>query len=79
MGIFSVLRTSPEGDEKILAMTNVTPRQTRLEIPLSESGIQETHWFDLINKNEWVAEEGRLEVTMAPYDVMWLKARGMSN
>ena len=36
--VFTVLRTSPEGDERILTMTNVTPRQTSIEIPLSECG-----------------------------------------
>jgi len=76
--VFTVLRTSPEGDERILTMTNVTPRQTRIEIPLSECGTQETHWFGLINEKEWMAEEGKLKVTLEPYDVIWLKASGKS-
>jgi len=72
--VFAVLRTSPEGDEWILTMTNVTLRQTRIEIQPSEWGAQETHWFDLINENEWIAEEGKLKVTLEPYDIAWLKA-----
>ena len=72
--VFTVLRTSPEGDERILTMTNVTPRQTRVEIPVSESGVRETHWLDLINEKEWMADGGKLKVTLEPYDVIWLKA-----
>ena len=72
--VFTVLRTSPEGDEQILTMTNVTPRQARVEIRLSESGVRGTRWFDLINENKWVAEEDKLKVTLEPYDVIWLKA-----
>jgi sucrose phosphorylase len=72
--VFTILRTSPEGDERILAMTNVTPRRIRVEIPVSESGARETHWRDLLSENEWVAEEGKLKVAMEPYDVIWLKA-----
>ena len=72
--VFTVLRTSPGGDERILTMTNVTPRQTRVEIRLSEPGVRRTHWFDLINENEWVAENNKLKVTLEPYGVVWLKA-----
>jgi hypothetical protein len=56
-------------------MTNVTPRQTRVEISVSECGTRETHWLDLLSENEWIAEEGKLKVTLEPYDVIWLKAQ----
>ena len=59
-------------------MTNVTPRQTRLEIPVSECGTRENQWLDLLSENEWMAEEGKLKVTLDPYDVIWLKASGKS-
>ena len=76
--VFTVLRTSPEGDERILAMTNVTPRRTRVEIPVSESGARETRWLDLLSDSEWITEEGKLKVVLEPYDVIWLKASGKS-
>jgi sucrose phosphorylase len=72
--VFTVLRTSPEGDERILTMTNVTPRETQIEIPLSECGTEETRWQDLLREKEWTCEDGKLKVTLEPYDVMWLKA-----
>ncbi len=71
--VFTVLRTSPEGDERILTMTNVTPRESRVEIPLSELNVQETRWHDLIGEKEWIVENERLSVTLEPYEVVWLK------
>lgn len=71
--VFSVLRTSPEGDQHILTMTNVTSWVTTLEISLSEIGIQETRWYDLVSEQEWKAEEKKLSITLQPYDVIWLK------
>jgi sucrose phosphorylase len=71
--IFTVLRTSPEGDQHVLTMANVTGRTCSMEIPLSELIIEETRWYDLINKKEWKTEKKRLSITLQPYDVMWLK------
>ena len=71
--IFSVLRTSPERDQHILAMTNVTSRVCSLEIPLSELKIEDTRWYDLVSEKEWIAGNKKLTITFQPYDVVWLK------
>jgi sucrose phosphorylase len=71
--IFIVLRTSPKGDQHILAMTNVTNKTCTIEIPFSELIVEETRWYDLINKKEWKTEKKKLSITLQPYDVMWLK------
>jgi sucrose phosphorylase len=71
--IFTVLRTSPEGDQHVLTMVNVTSRTCSMEIPLSELIVEETRWYDLINKKEWKTEKKKLSITLQPYDVMWLK------
>jgi sucrose phosphorylase len=73
--VFTVFRTSREGDEHILTMTNVTARGCRLEIPLSEMPIKDIRWYDLVNEKEWTVEDDALCVTMEPYDIMWLKPR----
>jgi sucrose phosphorylase len=74
--IFAVLRTSPEGDQRILALTNVSDRACRIEILLSELGTRETDWFDLVSGMEWMAEDGTLHLTLQPYDVIWLQPMG---
>jgi sucrose phosphorylase len=74
--VFTVLRTSPEGDQHILAMTNVTNRVSNIDIPLSDLGVAQAGWYDLTGKTEWTAENERLSVTFQPYDIIWLKPLG---
>ena len=71
--VFTVLRTSPEGDQHILTMTNVTKRTAQIEISLSDLNIQETRWYDLLAEKDWIAEKNKISVTLEPYDVIWLK------
>ena len=58
--VFSVIRRSPEEDQFILTLTNVTSGVTHLEIPLSEIGTDETGWYDLVSGMEWMAENETL-------------------
>jgi sucrose phosphorylase len=41
-------------------------------VALSEIGIEEDHWYDLYGKRGWMAEDQWLELTLQPYDVLWL-------
>ena len=70
--VFTVLRTSPEEDQHLLTMTNVTNRECTIEIPLSELSLEEARWYDLVNEKEWRAGNSTLSITLQPYDVMWL-------
>jgi sucrose phosphorylase len=74
--VFSVLRISPDGKERILTLTNVTDKTCDLEIKTSHIGTEESVWYDLINKKEIVPDIRGLALTLKPYDVVWLKARG---
>jgi len=71
--VFAVIRHSPEGDKHILAITNVTGRKTRLEVPLSEVGVEERQWRDLLNDKPWQARGNTLKIALEPYGVMWLE------
>jgi sucrose phosphorylase len=71
--VFTVLRTSPEGDQRLLTMTNITGRVSNIDVPLSELGVAETDWHDLVGDTERTAEDGKLSITLQPYDIMWLK------
>jgi glycosidase len=73
--VFTVLRTSPEGDEHVLTMTNVANKKIDLEVSLSEIGAKATQCFDLVNERDYEAASGKLFVTFEPYDVVWLKAK----
>jgi glycosidase len=71
--VFTVLRTSPESDQHVLAMTNVANKACDVAVPLSDLGIEESHWLDLISGKAFEAESGTLKITFQPYDVVWLK------
>ena len=72
-GVFSVLRASPEADQRILTLVNVTDRACRVEVPLVELGTEEVRWYDLVSGVEWMADEGLLYVSLEPYGVVWLE------
>jgi sucrose phosphorylase len=71
--IFALLRTSPDGTEKILALINVSSKACNLEIPLAELDSDETHWYDIVSGVEWMSDEGALYINMYPYDIVWLE------
>jgi len=71
--VFTVLRTSPEKDQHILTITNVTDKECRLEITFSEIDLSESQWCDLISGKTWLAEEQKLCITLQPYDIIWLQ------
>jgi sucrose phosphorylase len=71
--VFAVLRTSPEEDEHILAVTSVVNRACAVEIPLNAMDLREERWHDLLGAGEYGAEQGSLALALEPYDVMWLK------
>ena len=71
--VFTALRISPERDQYILTLTNVTNKVCHLNIPLYKLGTCETNWYDLVSGMEWMAENQELFITMQPYDVIWLE------
>lgn len=74
--IFAVYRTSPHGDQHILALVNVTSKVCRIDVSLSDLNSKETHWFDIVSEMEWIAEDTSLHLTLQPYDTIWLTPIG---
>ena len=71
--VFAVVRESPEEDEHILALTNVTGKEIHLDIPLSDVGKAEGQWQDLLHDRSLESQGGMLKITLEPYGVLWLK------
>lgn len=71
-GVFAMLRISPGGGERILALTNVTTRAFTVKVPVRDIASDESNWYDLVAGRGWVAAGGELTVSLQPYDVMWL-------
>ncbi len=72
--VFCLMRTSPEGDETLLVLINVTPEPCKVKITPEQFGIDEPRWHDLVSDMQWHLSEGGLEIGILPYDVIWLKA-----
>ncbi len=70
--VFSVMRGSVDGRQHVLALVNVSSHICHLTLGLDEIGLNETHWYDMVQKRGWSAQDGRLGLELEPYDVSWL-------
>lgn len=71
--VFSVLRTSTDGQEIIMAIINITNDPESLSIDLRMHGLKGQQWTDILTKKRYNANGNNLEINLDPYDVLWLK------
>jgi sucrose phosphorylase len=71
--IFAVLRTSPDKDQYILSVINVTDDEIQVTIPMKTVNISKQKWYDLISQNMYTFKEEEISITLKPYDVVWLE------
>jgi sucrose phosphorylase len=71
--VFSVLRTSADGQEKIMAIINITNDSESLSIDLKMHGINGRQWTDVLSKKTYHANGDNFELILEPYDILWLK------
>ena len=74
--VFAVFRSSPGGDEHILAITGVTGQTIEIGVRLKDLGVDRTQWKDLLSGRQWTTKGGILSLTIEPYGVVWLKPFG---
>lgn len=72
--VFALVRTSPEQDQLIFSLINVSDQDVNLIIPLAEHDLPDQPWHNLVADSRLEPNQGVLEVDLAPYDVAWLKA-----
>jgi sucrose phosphorylase len=72
-GVFTVLRISPDGSRRILALTNVTAEKQEVRLAQGELGIRAEGWKDLLSSDTVPVENGAVLFKLAPYRVMWLE------
>ncbi|MCK4558587.1 MAG: alpha-glucosidase C-terminal domain-containing protein [Calditrichia bacterium] len=73
--VFSVLRTSTEGQEIIMAIINITNDRESLSIDLRMHGLKGQQWIDVLTKKTYKANGDNLELNLDPYDILWLKEK----
>lgn len=72
-GVFAVLRTSPDGSDKVLCLNNVTNRSLQLNIRAGVAGEDATALTDLVSKQSFSPDQnGQFDLTLKPYQVVWL-------
>jgi glycosidase len=74
--LFTLLRTSPDGQEHILCLHNVSDRDQLFQANLDELGVPHSGALqDLVAGTRYpVSEDDQLTLTIAPYQVLWFKA-----
>ncbi|MGR3319725.1 MAG: sugar phosphorylase [Candidatus Anammoxibacter sp.] len=71
--IFTLLRTSPQKDQRILSLINITNDPCSISIPMETINIFNQEWYDLIDQKKYTFSEGIISLTLEPYDVVWLE------
>ncbi len=67
--IFAVERQNELTGDRIIALNNVTDQAISVAIP-----VEHDDWHDLIQSNNYSAQQKTLPLTIEPYQIMWLKA-----
>jgi glycosidase len=70
--VFSIFRISPDQNEHILAITNISNQAETIHIDLYDLGLQQSQWYDLVNRRGLTTKEQQLCINLLPYDVVWL-------
>jgi len=68
-GIFSLLRSSPDGKEKIIALYNVTDNIQKFCFIKNQYSLNKKEYFDIISEKTINIEK----ISLKPYQIMWLK------
>ncbi|MBL7062807.1 MAG: alpha-glucosidase C-terminal domain-containing protein [Anaerolineae bacterium] len=78
--LFTLVRTSPDGCEKIICIHNVSNSAQPFRVDLKALSIQHTGALrDVISGTSYpVADSDDLRLTVGPYQAMWLKAQEQS-
>jgi sucrose phosphorylase len=72
-GVFALLRGGNAGRPRVLVLTNVTAAEQRVRFPQSDLGGASSLWRDLITARPVEARGADLDVTLHPYEVLWLE------
>lgn len=72
--LFTVLRATPDGRDRVLTVTNVTDRPVAVFVPAALLACDAPSWRDLLSRRRVPATSEGLHVHVRPYDVLWLRA-----
>ncbi len=70
---FTILRSSIDGEEHILTITNVTDQKQIFSLPLGALELSIPQWINILNPQKFPADDGVIQFEVEPYGVYWLK------
>ena len=70
--VFSVVRESPDGQQLVLALTNVTAQEQQVRFSKKDVGSSSEVWRGILSDHTVHIVQGMLDIILAPYQVMWL-------
>ncbi len=70
--LFAVYRTSPAGDQHLLALTNVSSQDVDIDLSLRKLNLPHTQWVNLMDRRRFETDNGFLGLHLIPYEVLWL-------
>ncbi|MGD9487378.1 MAG: sugar phosphorylase [Calditrichaceae bacterium] len=73
--LFCVLRTSSDGNDCLLAITNITNHLQYLEIDMNRLGLTAKKCYDILSRVEYHSHNGKVGLHIEPYQVIWMKSR----
>ena len=72
--VFALLRGSPDGNERVLCLHNVSNQPQQITIDPGELPLPPAATLtDLISAHPYRLQDGQLHLSFAPYQVLWLK------
>ena len=73
--VFALLRTSPEGDSRVLCLTNVAGSPQRVRVSPGDLGLPPGTWHELLSGEALQVAQSGSFVSLPPYAVLWLKVQ----
>ncbi len=72
--LFSLFRTSTNGQEKILAINNLSGLSQIFKLSLPKINLSTNRFRDLIGGGEYTSDlNGELSLEVGPYQILWVK------
>ncbi len=72
-GVLAVVRTSTDGESRVLCLVNVSRDEIEISLSATEAGLRPGRLADLAGGDPVNAGGGRIELLLRPYGVCWLQ------
>ena len=73
--VFAVLRVSVDKKERIFALINISSSTQDLEINTKKHRLGNDVWRDILSRNKFQPADERIHISLAPYQIYWLKQK----